>query len=282
MATTIDPIQTADLDEVGQFLHDNLAKRISARDWSGSLRHRWAEQVPNHGMQMRADGKLVGVMLAVYSDQWIDGKIEHFCNPHSWCVLDEHRHASLNLVLALIKQRGYHYTMFTPNPKVAQVFLGLRFKLLDNRLLYLPNLLPRLWGGVVESRTEHIAPHLSGTALQQFEAHRQIPWLQFVAFGEPGDMCLAIYKRIRWKKMACAMLMHLSDPAALERHGGLLRRHLLLERGMPVTRVEARFLSSAPRLAVHTVRTQPKLVSTRTLQDHQILDVYSELMALDI
>ena len=279
------PIQEADLDAVGGFLHEHLAKRISPQAWSDSLRHHWARSQPNFGMQLLTKaGQRVGVLCAVYSDQLIDGKAERFCNPHSWCVLDEHRHASINLVLAVLRQRDYHFTMFTPNPEVAQVFMGLRFRLLSDGLFYFPNLprfLPSAVGSFVETRTQHIAARLAGPALAEFEAHSASPWLRFVAFGRPGDACLAIYKRGRWKKMACAMLGHLSDPAAWQRHGHLLRQHLL-GCGMPVSRIEARFVLSAPPLAYRTLRAQPKLVSTRTLADWQIRDVYSELMALDI
>jgi hypothetical protein len=279
------PILEQDIDAVGQFLHEHLNRRISPQAWAGSLRHRWAGTAPNFGMQLMTDeGRRVGALLAVYSDQLIAGKPERFCNPHSWCVLDEYRHASINLVLAVIKQRDYHFTMFTPNPKVAQVFAGLRFKMLDEGLLYFPNL-PRPWpaigGRFVESRVAHVAERLSGAALAEFEAHRDIPWLQFVAFGRGSDACLAIYKRGRWKKMACARLLHLSDPAAFARHGHLLQAHLLM-RGMPVSRIESRFLTTAPALAYRTKRTQPKLALTRTLADGQIRDIYSELMALDI
>jgi hypothetical protein len=186
----------------------------------------------------------------------------------------------------VLRQRDYHFTMFTPNPKVAQVFMGLRFKLLDDGLVYFANL-PRPWvnprDSFAEGRPEHIAARLSGGALAEFEAHRQIPWLRFVAFGQGADACLAIYKRGRWKKMSCTLLAHLSDPTAMQRHGYLLRGHLLAQ-GMLVTRVETRFLPAgyAPTLAYHSKRLQPKLASTRTLSDAQVRDVYSELMALDI
>jgi hypothetical protein len=278
------PIGEEDLDDVGRFLHAHLSSRIAAQAWSDALRHRWAADAPNHGMQLFADdGRRVGVLCAIYSDQQIDGRLERFCNPHSWCVLDEHRHAGIKLVLALLAQRGYHFTMFTPNPKVAQVFVGLRFRALDERLLYFPNLpaLPAAGGSFVEARSTHIAACLGGAAAQEFAAHREIPWLNFVAFGRPDDACLAIYKRGRWKKMPCAMLAHLSDAAAARRHGHLLRSHLL-GRGFLVSRIEARFVAEAPPLSYRTRRTQPKLVSTRTLDDTRIRDVYSELMALDI
>lgn len=285
MATTVEPILASDLPAVGRFLHEGLAKRISPEAWVASLSHRWAADQPNHGMQLRDGDKLVGVICAVYSDQLIDGKLERFCNPHSWYVQDAYRHASISVLLPLIKQRGYHFTMFTPNPKVAQVFLGLRFKLLDDGLFFAPNL-PLAWlaprQSFAEHRLTHIADRLDGDARAEFEAHRSIPWLRFVAFGVPGDACLVIYKLGRWKKMRCAFINHVSNPATMARHGHVLRQHLLLHSGALVSRIEARFTEQAPPLAHRTRRTQPKLVSTRSLPDSRIRDVYSELVALDL
>jgi len=279
------PIQANHLDEVGAFLHERLARRFSPQAWVASLTRGWAREQPNFGMQLRDGDRLVGVICAVYSDQWIAGKLERFCNPHSWCVLDDYRNASIKLVLELLRQRDYHFTMFTPNPKVAQVFLGLRFRVLDARMLYVANV-PLPWpagkGCFVETDINRIGARLDDTSRQEFEAHRAIPWLEFVAFGRAGDACLVIYKRERWKKLPCAWIMHVSDPGAMQRHGRLLRAYLLLARGIPVARIEARFLAASPPLAYRTVRTQPKLVATRTLTDAQVRDVYSELMALDL
>ena len=283
--TQVTPIQECQLDEIGAFLHERLARRISPQAWVESLMHDWARERPNFGMQLRDGDRLVGVICAVYSDQWIAGKLERFCNPHSWCVLDEYRNASIKLVLELLKQRDYHFTMFTPNPKVAQVFVGLRFRLLDPRMLYIANL-PSPWPvgafRFLESDKSRIGQRLEGAALREFEAHRNIPWLEFVAFGSPGDACLVIYKRERWKKMACAWMMHVSNPESMQRHGRLLRHHLLMRLGIPVSRVETRFLSVPPALAYRTRRSQPKLVASRTLSDSQVRDVYSELVALDL
>lgn len=278
----ITSILPADLDAVGQFLHDHLNRRIAPSVWADSLRHRWAADAPNCGMQLHDDeGRRVGVLCAVYSDQTLEGRVERFCNPHSWCVLDAYRHASIGLVLALLKQRGYHFSMFTPNPKVAQVFLGLRFRALDDGLAYFANL-PRPWRrGVALDDPQRMEDVLGGAALQEYLAHRDIAWLRFVAFGVPGDMCLAIYKRGRWKKMPCALIGHFSDRRAASRHLPALAGHLLA-RGLLVSRVETRFLAQLPTLALRTRRLQPKLALSTSLADHQIRDVYSELMALDL
>jgi len=283
--TRPEPITPADLAEVGAFLNANLNPRISAADWTGSFAHAWAESQPNHGMLMRDGGRLVGVFCAIYSDQWVDGRLERFCNPHSWCVLNDYRSQSIGLILPLLRQGGYHFTMYTPNPKVAEIFRGLKFRDLDDRLYYFPNLpglggLPR--GGFVESDPARIAGRLQGQLLRDFETHRRIPWLTFVAFGRPDDPCLLIFKHDVAKKLPCARIIHLSDPGALQRYGGAVRRHLLFTHGLPVSRIEARFVSSPPSLAVLRQRLQPKLVQSKTLQDSQFRDVYSELAALDV
>ena len=279
------PITAADLAEVGAFLNTHLNPRISAADWIGSLSHRWAESTPNHGMQIRDDGRLIGVFCAIYSEQWIDGRLERFCNPHSWCVLNDYRNHSIGLILPLLRQPGYHFTMYTPNPKVAEIFRGLKFRDLDDRLYYFPNL-PLPGGlarsGFVESDVARISARLGGRMLRDFEAHRDIPWLNFVAFGTSEDPCLLIFKRDVAKKLPCARIIHLSDPAALQRHGRAVGRHLLVRHGLPVSRIEARFVSTAPSLAVLRTRLQPKLVQSKTLADPQFRDIYSELAALDV
>lgn len=285
MSATVSPILDEHLEEVGAFLHEQMGRRIPTAQWVASLRHDWAAQTPNHGMQLRDGDRLVGVLLAVYSDQWVGDRVERFCNPHSWCVLEGYRSGSLPLVLAVIRQPGYHFTMYTPNPKVAEVFQGLRFRVLDDALLHIPHL-PRMASGppeaFVEFEPERVSDRLSGVAREVYEAHRNIPWLHFAAYGTPGDAHLAVYKRDRWKRLPCARLLYPGGPQAYARYGAMLRSALLFRRGLAVTRVEGRFLADVPPLTWRSRRLQPKLVSSRSLADGQALDLYSELVALDL
>ena len=281
----ISAIQENHLPQVGKFLHDNLNSRFSTERWISSLTHGWAQSSPNYGMQLLDGDSLVGVFCAIYSDQVIDGRLERFCNPHSWCVLETHRGHGIGLVLHLVKQTGYHFTMFTPNPKVAEVFLGLKFKNLDDRqyrCVNTPSVAALRAGSFAESRRDHIAEHLRGQDLLDFAAHRDIPWLNFVVFGDGADVCWVIYKRARWKRLPAAWVMYVSDALVFSRLDGLLRSHLLLKHGLLTIKVEARWLISAPALAWNETRTQPKLFLSKTLGPGQIRDVYSELMSLDV
>lgn len=284
-APKVSPILAEHLPEVGAFLHENLNRRFTPQRWVESVTHRWAAEVPNHGMQLRDRDRLVGVFLAIYSDQVIEGRVERFCNPHSWCVLESHRRQGIGLVLQLVRQTGYHYTMFTPNPTVTAVFRGLKFKDLDPQQRVYPNL--PSWralrpGSFAVSAPEQIGSRLRGTALAEYEAHRSIPWLRFAAFGNARQTCLAIYKPIRLKRLPVAWVMHLSDPAVFATQGGLLRQHLL-RLGFAATRVEDRWLApGSTGMSLRLQRHQPKLFMSKSLAGPQIRDVYSELMSLDV
>ncbi len=272
------------LAEVGQFLHANLNRRFSPEAWVASLTHRWSESQPNFGVQLRDGEKLAGGFCAIYSDQLVDGRMEKFCNLHSWCVLHDYRNSGISLALQLLKQPGYHFTNLTPNLKVTEIFLGLRFRNLDDRLLFFPNL-PSPWPRgkrFLESNPDRIPHHLAGALLRDYTEHRGISWLNFAVFGQEGDACFAVYKLDRWKRMPCARILHISDAGAMERHGHLLGHHLLMDRGMLVSRIEGRFLGNIPCISYRTRRKQPKLILSHTLADSQVQDLYSELVTLDI
>jgi hypothetical protein len=281
----ISPIEEKDLAGVGHFLNQNLNAKISAEAWVQSLIHPWCASRPNFGFQAHDGQQRVGVFCAIYSDQLIDGRCERFCNPHSWCVLPDYRSDSINLLLHLIRQREYQFTMLTPNPKVAKIFLHLGFKRLDDAVTVLPNL-PSVRAAtgahVCCSRPDLISAYLPDSARRDYEAHRAMPWLEFLAFGKSGETCLVVYKRERWKRLPCALIIDISDPIAFDRHLHLMQHHLLLQHGLLVSRVERRFLVRRPNVAYSERRTQPKLFLSKNLKDSQIRDLYSELVALDL
>jgi hypothetical protein len=175
--------------------------------------------------------------------------------------------------------------MLTPNPKVAEIFLHLGFKKMDEAVVFFPNLpsiKAAIGANVVTSDPDRIASHVPDRVREDFAAHRDIPWLRFVAFGKGDDICLVVYKRGRYKRLPCARIIDISDSAAFHRHAHLMQHHLLFRRVLLLSRVERRFLLREPRIARSEQRKQAKLFSSSTLKDAQIRDLYSELVALDI
>lgn len=281
----VTPIGRDDLDEVARFLHGNLNRRFSPEVWKAALLHPWCASPPNFGMQLRDGGTLVGALCAIYSDQHIAGATERFCNPHSWCVLTPYRQHGIGLILNVLKQGGYHFTMLTPNSKVAEIFRHLRFRDLAAGIVTFPNI-PGLRAfaraSIIESDADAIAALLTGATRRDFILHREIPWLRFIVFGAPDTLCLVVYKHSVWKRLPCARLIHISDPRSFDEYRGLMQRHLLMREALLVSQVEERFLKRTPRLAWRTRRTQAKLYLSQSLEDAQIRDLYSELAALDV
>jgi hypothetical protein len=56
---------------------------------------------------MLRDGqRVVGPLLALYSERLVAGRVAPFCNLTSWCVLRDYRFRSIPLLTALLRQDG--------------------------------------------------------------------------------------------------------------------------------------------------------------------------------
>ncbi len=279
------PIQRDDLDDVARFLHENLSSRIPPETWRGSFTHDWSVERPNYGFMLLADGVIAGVLCAIYSDQEISGRLEKFCNPHSWCVLDAYRKQSVDLVVQLLKQKNLHFTMLSPNPSVAEVFRFFRFKSMDTRTWLAPNIpVPKRWSRsmLVTAEPDKIASHLSGAAKRNFEAHRRIPWLEHVLFGDHEGYCHVVFKVGRWRRLRCADVLYASSRRGFRRHFRQLTSFWLRSRGIVWTRAEARLAGFKPMLAVELKRYQPKFFLSERLTESEVQNLYTELVALDL
>lgn len=280
--TSVHPIELDDLDEAGQFLAANLSQEISASEWRRSVTQGWAQHPPNYGMKLVADGRIVGVFLAIYSDQYLYGRTERFCNPHSWCVLPEFRGDSLKLGVALIRQPGFHFCMLTPNPRVAAVFRFMKFKELDARIAVFPTFpFPTRMSAV--DQPDAIRACLEGRALVDYECHAAFKWLrQFVVTESGTARCLLTFKLRRWKHFSCADIVGISDASQFARCLPAIRNYLFFKASALCARLEQRFIDVIPTLSCRVTRTQPKLFLSKTLADSDIRDLYSELVALDL
>lgn len=278
----VSPVTQEDLPAVGRFLNEQLNRRISPEQWIASVSHEWSEVRPNFGVKLTDGERLVGVFLAIYSDQSIRGHTERVCNPHTWCVLKEYRSKAVGLAAALVKQPGYHFSMLTPNPNVDAVFRFMKFRELDTRLSIFPNL-PRPSAARVVAGDNAIRASLRDDTLRDYERHADIPWLRHAVLELPdGGRCWIVHKPRIWKKLPCADLLHVSDPTIFRRCLPALRTHLLLRCRMVWTRVETRFVGEHPPWSIARTRTQPKLFLSKTLRDGDVRDIYSELVSLDL
>ena len=95
MTVELTPITDADIAAVADFLHANYKDRIP---WARSrLAGPWKVEAPNHGFMLRDGQRIVGALLAFYSERLVAGRVERFCDLGTWYVLPEFRFHSIRL-----------------------------------------------------------------------------------------------------------------------------------------------------------------------------------------
>jgi len=279
----LEPIGDAQLVEFCEFLHANLNARIAVRDWVGAFEQRWASAKPNNGFLLRGDnGRVVGGIGAIYADRMIRGRPERFCNITSWCVLDEYRSQSLRLASALLAQPGYHFTDFTPTELVARSLKFLKFRPMDATHAIVPNI--PWWDRAVRvvSAAAAVERILPPSEAKVFRDHLHFGWLRHVVVDCGGNVCYVSYKRGSVKHLPCATLLYVSDPVLFVRFRFVLGAYFLFRHGMVATRVEARLLPYRMRWAAHVNGGHQKLFRSPELNEADVTDFYSELVALNL
>ena len=278
---SIEPITSDTLPEVASFLNTHLDSGRSVQAWIQGLTPDWSESPPNHGFSLRASGRIVGAICAIYARRTIRGDIHHFCNITSWCVLDEFRKDSMRLAMSVLSQSGYTFTDFSPTQVVAGTLSFLKFQPIREQQTVILNTPHPLASGSVAVRAEEIETRLSGQDLEDFRIHRRYPWLMHVALGREGRWAYVVYKRGTFKGLPSARIIHVSDAEVLDQYLARLCHHLLLT-GTPSTHIESRKLKRAPRLSRTRSGFNARLFRSETLSENDIDYLYSETVVLDL
>jgi hypothetical protein len=274
------PIADADIPRVAEFLSANFNNRGGRESWARAMTPPWAEEQPNHGFLLEEGERVIGVHLAFYSTRIIDGRPERICNLAAWCVAETHRQHGLRLLRALLRQKGYHFTDFSPSGNVVPLNLRLRFEMLDTATRLVPNLpWPTRRGDVriITSPTE-IVRRLEGADLEIYRDHSGAVAARHLVVTVGNEACYVMFRRDRRKNLPLfASIIHVSDAGLFRRAARHVYRHLLLRHGIPFTLVELRVVGSpqAPSLRLRSPR--PKMYRSPTLHPDQIDYLYSEL-----
>ena len=268
---TFDPIQDNDLPGVGEFLHRYHDPTRSPEAWAALFRYPWQAAKPNNGFQLRDDGRLSGVVDAVYSRQTIHGQMHGFCNITSWAVLESHRGHSTRLLHTCLAQPGWHFTNFSAMPVVENILKFLKFAVLDDAYFVVPNLPAWTHSSVARA----CDANLSGAHHDVYRDHRSLPRLIHLAV----DSTYVALTADRVKGLPAAEVLHAGDPAVFTRAIPAIGAHLLA-RGIFFLKVERRFTTAPPRWSSLRPLTPPKYFRSDTLPPAGITTLYSERVLL--
>jgi hypothetical protein len=277
------PIVAADVQRVAAFLHRNLNPRVSASSWARAVVPPWPVESPNHGFLLEADGAVVGVHLAFYSERCIAGLPERFCNLAAWCVLEQHHGHSLRLLRALLAQPGYHFTDLSPSGSVVAINQRLKFDSLDTTTALIPNLPwpSRSPGARVISDPVVIAETLTGEELRLFQDHANTAAARHLVLVDGDEHCYVVWRKDRRKNLPLfASILHVGNPSLFRRNHGAVCRHLLLRHGALATLAEYRIVGFRPQLSAQLSRPRPKMFRSAQLDAENIDYLYSELVCV--
>jgi hypothetical protein len=276
------PITDGDIPAVARFMHENLNERVPESAWSRALQVPWTSSPPNHGYFLSDDGEVVGAYLAYYSEREVAGRTEKFCNLGAWCVLESHRHQGLRLLTTLLKQKGYHFTDFSPSGSVVPLNRRLKFTDLDTTTALIPNLpLPPSRRVRVTSSPEALLSSLEDEEKRLYLDHRETAAAGHLLLATPTEHCYVVFRRDTRKGVrAFASVLYASNPELFRRQARRVAAHLLTHHGIPATLVELRVAGGRPAGSVVLSRSRPKMFKSDTLDPGQVDYLYSELTCL--
>lgn len=280
MTVQVAPITDSDVGAVSDFLTANHDGRVS---WELSMTTvPWKVEAPNHGFMLLDDQRVVGTLLALYSDRVIDARVERFCNLGSWCVLPEYRSRSMSLLKAVLAQDGYTVTVLSPDEGPREVLGWMKFRCLDTSAFLVPNLpWPKLSRRTrVTADPALIERRLVGSELELYRDHAGALAARHLIITRGGETCYVMYRAFRFKGVPLfATILHVGHPDLFRRSLVPITRHLLLRHGLVATMAERRVVGYriAPSFALNG---WPKMYRSASLNPTQIDDLYSELVSV--
>jgi hypothetical protein len=278
-AVELSPIADADIERVAEFLHKHLNSRVSVQAWATGIEVRWLPDAPNHGFMLSMSGDIVGVNLAFYSSRRIGGQVIPICNLGALCVREDQRGHTFRLVLAVLAQRGYHFTDLSPSGNVILLNERLGFKHVDTTTALVVNApWPRTGSARVICDDLTIEKTLVGADLETFRDHRNSPAAHHFVVAEDAAQAYIVLRRDRRKGLPIfASVLYVSNAELFRRRARLLFSHVLTHVGAPFTLLETRLAHYRPFGSVPLRHPRPRMYKSPVLAPDTIDYLYSEL-----
>ena len=278
------PIRENDADAVAGFLHEHLNSRVSRSAFRALLSPPWGGQAPNHGFHLVTGGSVVGAYVAVYSERVVDGEPRRFCNLAAFCVLEEHRAHSVRLMRAMLAQKGFEFTDFSPSGNVVALNERLGFAALDTATRLVPNL-PRLSrrGLTVSDDPSVVAGVVTGQDAVVYRDHLDAPAARHIVAVSQGAYAYLIVRKDRRKRLPFFV-----SPLYAGGSRDLLRSawpqigsHLLTRHAALATLAEGRVLGFWPSPSLNLSQPRAKMFRSGSVPADAIDYLYSELTLLN-
>jgi hypothetical protein len=277
---------TADLlRDACQLLHDEFSSDISVETWMSQFQYPWLREKPDYGVALfRPNEGIVGVFIAIYSDQMIDGKVERFCNVGSWYVKPRYRGEGIRLLRALMKIKNQTLTSFSTIPDTVKIGCALGWKKLDEHVYLIPN-----FGFFPGARKLRVLTSFDEIFATVDERHKQIMSdhgrripARYVLVTDGNSWCFSVHKKQARRGIEFTVPIYLSDRILFRRWiAHFLSAYRSLD-GCWMTLCPPRFLPNPPAIRVRLAEPAPAIFKSKGVAPEDVTELYTETMTLPV
>ena len=247
------PIADDDIDGVVALLTRGFRERDAAY-WRRGLDRMAARAIPDgcprFGHVMTADGRMVGVVLTIFSASRDPEGTEDWCNLSSWYVDPAFRPYATLLDRVAMKRARTTYTNISAAPHTVPGHEARGFRRIGaGQVLAAPILARRVPGARLRAvAPDDALPELPPSERDLLRDHAAYGCIALVGTDARGAAEGFIFarhpvQRIKWRlgfsPVHYGQLVHCRSPEALPRFSRALGRHLLLRHGLPWILVDA-------------------------------------------
>jgi hypothetical protein len=205
--------------------------------WVGALermsRRAAIGDYPRYGYALEAKGKIVGVILLIFSRRESDAGSHVRCNISSWCVDAEYRAGAILLHMAAVKHKEVTYLNISPATHTRPTIEALGFQCFSSGQIFSA---PILSGSPGDGSVRAFEPDGSGSELPENE--RKI-LSELASLGCCALVCVkdgaahpfVFQRRVVLRIIPCSHLIYCRSLADFARFAGPIGRYLLFRAG---------------------------------------------------
>lgn len=288
VATEVRSVGPGAFEEIYPLLARLPNRAMSKQDWRWLLfDYPWAPG-PSRGWALYVDGKAVGFVGAVFSARPLLGRVEKFCNPSSWIVLEEYRYAAALLLRPILALKDHSILSLWLSPAAHKVFSRLGLRPLESEQLVLPPIprpgeVLRALRGAFTLAPGEIQAELAGAERAIHEHMSTSPVARHVLLRRGGRQCYLVATPCRKWGVPYADVQYLGDREFFWEHRILAQAALVRAMGIAglTLAVDRRFLiGRAPPLAQRMKMLRLYRPAHEDITPMMIDGLYSELMGL--
>jgi hypothetical protein len=253
MGAKVQSVGPEAFEEIYPLLGQLPSRAMSKQDWRWLLfEYPWAPGPPR-GWALYVDGRPVGFIGAVFSARPLRGRVEKFCNPSSWIVLEQYRYASALLLRPIMALKDHTILSQWLSPAAYQLSATVGLRPLESEQLVLPPIprpaeAIRALRGSFTLAPEEIRAELTGDERTMHQDMSSSPVARHALLRRGGRQCYLVATPCRKWGVPYADVQYVGDREFFWEHRILAQAALALAMGVAglTVAVDRRFLVGRP------------------------------------